>query len=521
MECKYYIQYSHLYNKPRLKENEIIERIKRLDKEKSLKLLSYWMNLVDNFSLDANYILNCLKHYYMLDLTLNDKSFNKFYFNNGSIFEFQLLLFAFKWVLFYGSSNKCGEPNKNLANELIEVLIALADYLPQDEVADCPIEFIWSTLHLHTMKVPKFELARAYKIYCLNNKFNNKYNNDFIASYGISIEEYLKIMFRFINGIFDTNLFSDWISIDCLDNRTKNFLINFAKPYETFKQLPIEVVKNSWQYDIFFKNPIVIENNFVHPIAGRIICSNFFEYLFFKIKLTSNNKEFYQEFGVVFENYVQELTENTCHNNLQYINEFEYDAKKSSDCYIWSDKTLFIIEAKSKAPKDETYLMKNKEQIEEAVQKLAIEPICQADRFYQYIVNDNRSNSFKEMDKSIEEIFVISVSMEKIQPISQLYLDIKKKFNKDTKYFIKGNKKEFSTKLKTKKIKVGINLNIYDYEKLCAIIENKGIDIAKDILMQSYNNAEPLDNIIINENLSDLKSSFVEKNFELFTVLYK
>lgn len=530
MEYKNIIQYSVLFNKSKKSIAEIKDIIYALPYDTCLKALSFMLNVQGHLLKEEKEMLEIIKGLYLFKRNLpfeqNEDQIPKEnidYFNNGVLGN-QILLFTYKWILVYGNEALVEDAlSADNCDKLLHLIILLADYLPQEEVKNNKNEFLWNTLHFNTSKVPKYELARAYKIFCKEDYFKSDYKDSFLKKYKLSISKYLYLIFLFIQGIVE----NPTVAVDekevkgfSVDLREK-FLITPSELKEKLKPCPL----NSWDYSLFYENPLILFNDKIVPISSSLICANFFEYLYWKIRFSTNkeNKSFIDDFGSSFEKYVQRLTEETCKkSSCLFVNEFEMEnSTRSSDAYIIKDDIMLIIEAKAKSPVAASYSMKDIKSINKDVQRLFIEPICQADRCYQLLLEQkNDTHGFISRKDSIKKIIILSVTMEKIQPVKQLYDEARKLFSTDSSYEIK--QKTYSTKLMTENIVSTMNVNIYEFEKLCAVLENSNITTlvktVNELITSSDDNYyDVLDNILRKNNLSDYQSSFVEDNYKNFT----
>jgi len=536
------MQYSLLYKLVKKTKAEVIELIKSLPLEKSLLQISYLLNLSNGvINKNGKNYFNIQKLLYLKNNIIKIEN-NLEYFNKCEMFCIQNLLLSYKWLIRYGEKKDMidGYVHGYIDDRIIDIILMMSDFLPQEEVADCKEEFVWSNLYLNTQAIPKYEIARSYFILLKSRLYEDKYRKTFLNVFNMTLEEYLSILFSFIDCtiIDSTNthfpMFHEInFELGNLMNKYKEFSKFFSIDIDSLKQLLIDDVDDSWDFSILFENPLIKFCNCIMPICSTVLFKSFFEYLFWKIGFIGENyaadndtihkfiPRYCTDFGKPYEKYIYLLTKSLEEKiSVEVIEEFELEKKNtySSDVYLRFDDLLIIVECKAKSPKDITNFMV-KDSYQDAVIELLIDPVCQADRCYQKILEQkNDYYKFKEMDKVIKYIYVICVSMEKIQPIRSIYENANKQFNDvNLTYKQKSKKKEHKTKIQTEKIIGYINLNTYDYEKFCIILENKGKDEAQRILDIIINEHEPFDNVINRENYANLTSVFIENNLKSFT----
>lgn len=166
--------------------------------------------------------------------------------------------------------------------------------------------------------------------------------------------------------------------------------------------------------------------------------------------------------GRLFEKYVQDITKNIHREQYMYIDEFEYEkGKKSSDVYVQRENKLLAIECKGFS----TFIscMTQNKDMEKNIEKLFIKPILQADKALKNIIDGECRFT------DIEEIYVISVTMDNINAVPDFYNKVQNK--------IKNNKK-------CDKIKYYFNFNVEEYEMLMYLME-QGKDVF-DILKKYF-----------------------------------
>ena len=160
------------------------------------------------------------------------------------------------------------------------------------------------------------------------------------------------------------------------------------------------------------------------------------EGLYWNVRYSFSNskdgKKFMRGFGRPFERYIQEITRRATENSVEQIyfqNEFPYHEKKqeirSTDCYFRIGKTLFAVEAKAKSPHADTLTGVCEQKIMEEIDDIVVSPIIQVcDRLREiYSPGTDVGLDHKEIFKDVENIIILVVSMEKVQPVGK-YLSI-------------------------------------------------------------------------------------------------
>ena len=181
------------------------------------------------------------------------------------------------------------------------------------------------------------------------------------------------------------------------------------------KKWAVESKDEEWNFSKFFEFPFIKDNkeNYI-SISDITLRNAFFEKIYWLIRdcYPPNDSRAMAFFGRLFEKYVQELTESVSQDEYMYIKEFVYGntKKKSSDAYIRKDDNLLVIEVKGFSVLLEC-MTKNKN-IQKNLKKIFINPIIQADTCLAQVINE------KQEFKGIHEAYIISVTMDNINPIT-------------------------------------------------------------------------------------------------------
>lgn len=266
-----------------------------------------------------------------------------------------------------------------------------------------------------------------------------------------------------------------------------------AEPPEISKKMAVRTIDRKWDFELFYMSPMIVIDNLALSISPITTLYQAFEGLYWKLFFLTNDDEhkkaFSRGFGRVFEHYIQQVSCAATGNGYDYLNEFVYQYKgnerRSSDAYIKQGTKLIIIEAKAKSPQGTTLKGYSRNIIEEELVDLLVAPVHQVDQRLCEILSEDSifdNQRTKDFFTDITQVSILTVSMEKVQPVNVLSIMADTYMNSDVLApvvkLVHGKKVIESTrcKLSSDLIKNYFNFNLDDFEAICLLIEN-GIDV--------------------------------------------
>lgn len=556
VEYKAVIMHSELYGHITPKE-KIVETISKINIEMALittsRLMALQIDLMQN-NKEAKFLYSILKAGYGAEIIKH----------NGDIWlyeqrEFlscpQTFFILNKWLLAYGTDPDSDTFIHNITatdvNDIFSLCIMINDYLPIDkDIEGYETEYIYTTIYHNTLKNVKNQIARAFYIFdkLMNEQMLGcKYITDFYEIKGYGIKEYLSVLFntlKFNNydiskGSIFAGPYGNAIEFNaCELNGVYPLIIrDISSSVKDFRKTALKNINKQWDFELFYTSPLVKFDDMLLNISQITLQYKFFEGLFWTIRFLYKEeddvKKFFCDFGRPFEKYIQIISNDSAlKSNGSYFfqNEFEYDLPglqhKSPDCFLKKGSQLLVIEAKAKCPHSNTLKGYDIKQIHEEVIDLLVTPIHQVDCRMEEIFSKNitfPNDKTKEYFKGITEIYVICVSMEKIQPVNDL-LQFADKFLKsgELRSVLKKGVEPSNCIISNSKIVAYSNFNIEDFEAICNLIENK-VDIFP-LLQEFFNirNGDKREIVLLRNYLGARAlpyecSSFVQN--ELQTVL--
>ena len=242
-----------------------------------------------------------------------------------------------------------------------------------------------------------------------------------------------------------------------------------------------KILDLEWNFEPFYRKPFLKIGDDLYPLAEPFVVYQMWEGLYWNLRYTlpADGERFMTQFGISFESYVREITQAAVSesNGLAlFQDEFFYYHNKnriaSSDCYFRVENTIVVVEAKAKSPSSRTLTTFNREEIEKEVDELILSPVNQVLARLEEITSCNVALDPKERQffSNIKEIIILSVSMEKVQPIGELLLPIDK---------------SLAEKMSVAKVTAYHNVNIEEYEIICDLLESKTMKLS-NILANWY-----------------------------------
>lgn len=433
--------------------------------------------------------------------------------NNNELFSVQGMLLLLKYICVYSeniNTYEIHEPfifEEKIMVEVIDAQLMLGDYM-QIEIDDKSLlEFNMKKFHIDINL--KSLIARTWYIYCklavdrtkivVNDRQYLNFNLDYVKVKGYSIEEFLAVYFFAYNQFNNNQLVSPFINHNTYFKEAKNpekcheILLDSYLEMEDFVEVARKTLLNTWDFEMFTRKPFLACNSNYWIIPSDIhlqalLYNNFREVI--QTIYGKKGNEFKQYLGYPFEMYVKELCFSACkRTGLGFKEEFLIEGDyKSSEFYMWKDKKMIIIEAKSKdIDRKKLFSQIDTRIIEGIVLEQFVKPIHQIDKAHKKILS---SDKYRNLVIDIEEIFAISVTFE------NTHLSVNSYYDYATNLLEVG---EFS--IKNSNIKAFFNFGIEEFECIIWLIEN-GYDIF-DILIKYFKNSRsiPLYNFLLNEGI--------------------
>ncbi|WP_458630967.1 hypothetical protein [Paenibacillus sp. CMAA1364] len=548
------LQHSDLYGKV-IPEDGIVNRISKLNMELSLiivsRLISMQIDIMQNND-EAKRYFNVLKYGYSRIVTQNGGNM-ELYFGSKHIYCLQTLFILSKWILVHGVELNDQETIRGITiddvNEIISLAVMINDYLPLDvDVEGYEIEFLYTTIYHNTFKNIKNQIARSYYIFVNlmeKDDLSKKNIYDFQSRKGYTIKEYLAVLFNCLyfnnydlttGGIFGGSLGHVIEGFDAgrLQHCYSLIVKDLSMDYKDMKYEAIGTKTQQWNFELFYSYPWIKLNNIVLNFCPITSIYKFFDGLYWTIRYLYDKKEglnFMRDFGRPFEKYVQLISASAVLNSegaYTCQNEFSFTLSKknhkSSDYYIKKRDKLLVIEVKAKSPHSNVLKGYEINLLYKEVIDLIVAPTHQVDCRLQEILNPvTKFQTEEEQDffTGIKQIYVICVSMEKIQPINDLlcYADKFLIEGKSAPIEDNGSISNTDWKIKTPEICAYFNFNIEDYEALCNLIDQK-IDVFS-LLSEFFSirkghkyEVVPLSNFLIHKEHKYDCSEFVQNELE-------
>lgn len=379
---------------------------------------------------------------------------------------------------------------------IMDLLLAVNDKMPKGEVKGHETEHLYLMLYYHTHRSLRNQLARAYYVYGTLAKSCSamaKIIQEYEEKKGFTIEERICILFNSLSLFMPMqytfeNVFAQGLCVQKkefdargLNKAYKSITHDVCITYSQMKKMVAKTLYQTWNFEPFYRHPFVYIGNNQFAISETAIIYQIWEGLYWSVRFSSdsNNTDFFGAFGKPFEQYIQEITSEAVRRTngmAQYFGEFFYtfngNRKASSDCYFIIDDTLIAVEVKAKSPHSDTLTGINREAILSEVDDLIVNPVNQVIARTKELFSTNchmegiSDNAFKD----IKQLIILSVSMEKVQPIGELL------FYSDGK--ITPNISGIS-------MVAYHNLSAEDYEAVCNVLESKPREL-KQILVSWF-----------------------------------
>lgn len=387
-----------------------------------------------------------------------------------------------KWALVYCPVEEAFSPITMPDLMLImDALLAINDMLPKDDVDGHETEYLYLTLYHNTHRIIKDQIARAYYVYSTLAKLDQE-TTGFLSRYeqnrGFSVEDRLAVLFNSLTFVIPQftveAMFTKGLCVEAEGFDAKGLAAVYDKivrgvrsDYEKAKRDASRVLEQVWNFESFYRTPFVKIGDLQFAFSETAIVYQIWEGLYWDVRFTfkDDGEAFMTHFGRPFEHYIQEITRSAVAESkgaALFNNEFFYKYKgnstASTDCYFRIGNTLIAVEAKAKSPHSSTLTGVAREAINNEVNELMVSPVTQVLTRLKEIYSDENDIIGETADffKGIEQTIILSVCMEKVQPIGELLY-------------------AFDAKIKEQLAETSVvayhNVSVEDYEVICNLIE--------------------------------------------------
>ena len=405
---------------------------------------------------------------------------------------------------------------------MMDALLVINDMLPKDDVRGHETEYLYLTLYHNTHRMIKNQLARAFYIFSTVAKKDQE-TTDFLNHYerkkGFSVEDRLAVLFNLLSiatcdftfdGIFST---STCIKTEGFDAKQlapvyDKIIQSICSNYEKLQERVSRIATQVWNFEPLYLTPFVRIGNSRFAFSETTIVYQIWEGFYWDVRFSigKNGKAFLSRFGKPFEHYIQEITcaavaDTDGKYSVLFQNEFPYqykgESKASSDCYFRTGNVLIAVEAKAKSPHSATLTGVSREAIDIEVDDLMVDPVIQVlSRLKEINSNDNNvPETIKKFFSGVDKTIILTVSMEKVQPIGELLFT-------------------FDAKVKQHITNTNVvcyhNVSVEDYEVICNLIESCPEELP--IILTSWYNAQRADKrsaVVLAHHLSSYGKPYV------------
>lgn len=479
------VKYSELTG-DRSTESEIIQIIKSVEINQMLYLACLALNYLEQEDMQQT-----LKPLYLSTfekIVIKRMSPDFMIHKRSRIIGYQTLYMLIKWIVAFGEENRY--QIKYDFGMFLELCLRINDFLPEEEIEKYRLEYLFTNLVLNNPKNIGNSVARSFALYCEYRELIDarEISDDFKVKFeetkGYTIENHIGNMFTSLSS----NSRDGWNNVIPLPFNPHTFLqkdrVGFKKTIQdnTFRQdihkkWAIRTIQQPWDYSKFFEKPLIQSSeNRVMPLSWQMIEYALSEGLFWNIAYIyseEERKKYFIMFGKIFEGYITRIIENINFSiiNIEALPEFSYKLSKdqnnrSSDYYFKIGNKLLIVEMKSKSPDAAAFLRYDNEMIYKAVNNILVDPINQVlERTREIICQLSDTNKNKDFFRNIDEVFILIVSREKVQPIKPLY-----QYALNNSYI---NEESPDVSFDLKSMVTGFaNVDIQEFENICKIIED-------------------------------------------------
>jgi len=473
---------------------DIKMEIAKLNMHKSISIISELINAreykieVKTCGLELSFPFETALKKIFLGVSANSsKEFfeNPLLYKNKHIVSLQMFLILLKKVIVYGDYSSLTQTDYTIdANDysnIIRLQLIVTEEFDEDfNKGKIDINhFIYGNYHLNYDHNVANQFARSY--YMLEKLSRDKsnfeidiqgeyrdYYGDFVKQYKYTPTQYLSLLFWELSAYYPLKnaltYNSIWRNIETVYGKTamievgKRVIKDLSQKPDYYKEWAKNTESEMWDFSLFSGCPFIIDYKGAYiSISEHTLKNAFFEKLYWKIRdcYSENDSRAMSFYGRLFEKYIQDLTQEAAAkvDTFDYISEFKYGNKRSSDAYLRKGDKLLIVETKGYSILQSS--LAQNVNIEKNNEKLFIKPILQADERFDEI--DQLGGYFD----GVSTAYILSVTMDSVNAVPA-YLDT-----------IYG---DIFAKKRSKKTKFFYNFNIEEYEMLMFLTEN-GIDI--------------------------------------------
>lgn len=508
----------------KMEDAMFIEMLSKIGCEKAIAILSRFASLhnaVCSQIQDAVYldwILRTIHSGHIRNKGGNWQQYNQF----RALMCPQSVFILEKMALVYCPIEKTLGPIQSADLMLImDALLVVNDMLPKD-VDGHETEYLYLSLYHNTHKLIKDQIARSFYVFSVLAKRDPE-TTDILTRYeqirGFSVEDWLATLFNslaFAIPYFTVeDMFTKGLCVDAENFDAKglapvyNKIINCVRSnYESLKDDANKSLNQVWNFEPFYRSPFVKIGDAQLAFSPTTIVYQMWDGFYWNVRYAfqANSKDgiaFMRGFGKPFEHYIQEITSASVSmsaSDVLFCNEFLYEykgnSKASTDCYCRIGNTLIAIESKAKSPHSITLTGVNRKAIDSEVDELMVSPVIQAADRLREIYSENNDIEDDKMNffKGVEQTIILSVTMEKVQPIGELLFDF------DTKVT------EHLTGLN---IIAYHNVNIEDFEAICNLIEKYPDEVPEILRLWFIDQRKDVRSAVVLQNfLSDIGKQY-------------
>lgn len=262
------------------------------------------------------------------------------------------------WKYLIVNQQLCHGKDDNIGKQIsliIKLILIMNQLYLGDPYEEDVARFIVGNHLFNYYDCPLNQSARSYYMFIKNNDLERKYSRInreeifrvFKAKYGIELKEYLYslgVIISYVNSLGKINIEQKSMMNFCIDPfklpNIKKEKIDLIIKVLQMNSISLEDI-NDADFQYFHKKPFLKVNEIYIPIERKVINDMIFEALFYKINDCFENNDFFNSYGLMFQEYIQYIATKFCNMSLGYyhaVEEFSYSKRKgkrdSSDFYI-------------------------------------------------------------------------------------------------------------------------------------------------------------------------------------------
>ncbi len=402
---------------------------------------------------------------------------------------------------------------------IMDLLLCINEKLPEDDVINHEVEFLYLTLFYNDTKKIANQIARSYYIFSEIIKENPSlaiFIEECNKKSGFSVEDRLTVLFASLTNTIPReftirDVFYNYsiVPIDGFDAKGLSdvyirVMQSLSCDYGEMRSEVEKILDLEWNFEPFYRKPFLKIGDELYPLAEPFVVYQMWEGLYWNLRYTlpADGERFMTQFGTLFESYVREITQAAVSESglALFQDEFFYYRNKnkiaSSDCYFRVENTIVVVEAKAKSPSSGTLTKFNRGEIEKEVDDLIVSPVNQALARLEEITSRNvvLGSKEKQFFSNIKEVIILSVSIEKVQPIGELLAPIDK---------------SLAEEMSVAKVTAYHNVNIEEFEIICDLLESKTMELSS-ILTDWYQcqRKDKLSAVLLRNYLHENKISY-------------